>query len=150
MRGLSEKRRTCVAYSFNDLFRPLRLSMRINGAVIGFGLGLSFIFAPLSGLVNHGVLAGAPSWPARLIGALLIGMGVFFILAATDRIIETPTLITTIVANGLVAIVLLVAYLQGDFGQLFLLGRVILVIVVALSLVGAVLPLRYLAAEYRT
>lgn len=124
--------------------------MRVNGAVIGFGLGLTFIFAPLPSLVNRGLLAGEPVWPARMIGALLIGLGVFFLLATTDRIIEIPTLVTTIVANGLIATVLLVAYLQGDFGQLRLFGRLILILVVALSLIGTVLPLRYLAAEYRT
>ena len=137
-----------MAYSFSDPYRPLRISMRLNGVVVGFGLGLLLLWAPNSTALFLSGGEAAILWPARLAGAALISLGLFFVLASGERIIHPPTLVTIIVANALFAGVLLVSYLQGEWVGLSLAG-LLLVVVVALCLVGAVLPVRYLRAEYR-
>ena len=138
-----------MAYSFSDPYRPLRFSMRLSGVVVGFGLGLSLLWTPnrLMPFVQGG--EDAIYWPARMAGAALISLGLFFVLASGERIIHPPTLVTAIVANGLVAGVLLVSYLQGEWVGLSIVTGMLLVFVVTICLVGAVLPVRYLRAEDR-
>jgi hypothetical protein len=138
-----------MAYSFTDVYRPLRTVLRLNGLVIGLGLGLLLFVTPRSTLQGWGVLAVGPVWPARLAGALLITLGVFWLLAASEDVIGSTALITTMLGHGLIAIVLLMAYLQRDLGDLSLPGLLLLGVIFILCLVGALLPLRYLRADYR-
>lgn len=138
-----------MAYSFSDLYRTLRISMRVNGAVVGLGFGLLLLWGPMKVMEFLRIGASEPIWPIRLAGAALIGLGFFMIMASGERIIHPPVLVSVIVSNGLIAFVLLVSYLQGDLAQLSLLGNLILILVVAICLIGAVLPVRYLRAEYR-
>jgi len=35
-----------MAYSFSDLYRPLRISMRVNGVVVGLVCGLLLLWGP--------------------------------------------------------------------------------------------------------
>jgi hypothetical protein len=138
-----------MAYSFSDLYRPLRISMRVNGVVVGLVCGLLLLWGPKGPMEFLRISENEPMWPIRLAGAALIGLGVFLIMASGERIIHPPVLISVIVSNGLIAFVLLLSYLQGDLTQLSLFGSLVLVLVVAICLIGTVLPMRYLRAEYR-
>lgn len=138
-----------MAYSLGDLFRPLRMVMRINGSLLGIGGGLSLLLIRQSTLVQLGILAAEAGWPLRFAGATLIGLGIFLLLSANERIIEQSALIATVVSHGLFALVLFSAYLGDEFAGLNLFGQLLLVIIFFLCLVGAIIPLRYFQAEYR-
>lgn len=138
-----------MAYSLGDLFRPLRVVMRVNGSLLGLGGGLALFLVRQATLVNLGILAAEAGWPLRLAGAALIGLGIFLILSANERLIELPAIIGTVVTHGLFALVLLSAYLRNEFAGLNLLGQLFFVIIFFLCLVGAIVPLRYFQAEYR-
>lgn len=137
-----------MAYSFTDVYRPLRTLLRINGLTIGLGPGLFLFVTPRPILQGCGVLASGPVWPVRLAGALLVTLGVFWLLAASDDVIGSSALVTTMLGHGLIAIALLMAYLQRDLGALPLLGLLLLGVIFVLCLAGALLPLRYLRADY--
>ena len=139
-----------MAYSFTDIYRPLRTLLRLNGLVIGLGFGLLLLFLPQAVLLRWGLLLSGPAWPVRLAGALLVTLGVFWLLSASDEIIGRTTLITTLIGHSLIAIVLLVAYLQREITALAPVGLLLLAVVFILCLVGALLPLRYLRADYHT
>ncbi len=125
------------------------MSMRINGVLVGLVFGFLCLFAPPSTFLSRGLLQSGSAWSVRMVGGLLIAFGLSQLLTANDRVIESPTLVTTSVTNGLIALVLLFSYVSGDFAQVGLTGRIVLVLIVAITLTGAVLPLRYLRAEYR-
>lgn len=136
-----------MAYSLNDLYHGLRLIMRINGLAIGLALGGSLLLFPHAVLTAAGLPPDAALWPGRLAGALLLALGLNLLLAAQERIVSTAAMVGMIVANGLAAIVLLLAYFNQEFDALDLLGQIGLVLVFAICLVSAVAPLRYLRAE---
>ena len=138
-----------MAYSFTDVYRPLRTLLRISGLTIGLGPGLLLFITPRPILQGWGVLASGPVWPARLAGALLVTLGVFWLLAASEEAIGPTALIITMLGHGLIAITLLMAYLQRDLGDLSSLGLILLGVIFILCLAGAFLPLRYLRADYR-
>jgi hypothetical protein len=101
-----------LAYSLNDVYRFLRVVMRIDGVIVGFGLGLLLAIASRSALADWGVYAGGPVWPVRLAGGLLITLGVMLILSAQERIIGGPSMVAMSLGNAVIALVLLLAYLQ--------------------------------------
>jgi hypothetical protein len=138
-----------MAYTLTDQFRPLRISLRVNGALVGLSFGLLLLAMPKATLANWGLYTGGVLWPMRLAGALLITVGLVFILAANQEVINFPMLLTMIVGNSLLALVLLVAYLQQELTALTLIGRFVLILIFILCLIGAVTPLRYLRADYR-
>ncbi len=138
-----------MAYRLGDAYRPLRAVMRLNGAVFSL-VGLLFLLARQSMLVGMGVLTGESGWVVRLAGAGLVAIGLFLLLTATEPSIEFPSLVTMLVANALVVIVLLVAYFQGELAGLNWLGRLVLIAVFLLCLVGFLAPLRYFQAEFRS
>ena len=123
--------------------------MRINGVIVGFSLGLLLLWAPRWLTASLSSDAGNEVWAIRLAGAALIGLGFFFVMASGERIIHPHILVPLIVTNALIAGVLLLTYLQGEWRTLSFVADVILVGLVALCLTGAVLPVRYLRAEYR-
>jgi hypothetical protein len=143
-------RRLAVAYSLNDVYRYLRLVMRINGVVVGLGLGLLLVVSSRGGLSAWGVFEAGPIWPVRLAGGLLITFGVMLILSAGERIVGGPSMVAMSLGNSVVALVLLVAYLQRDLATLSLFGRLLLIVVFIACLLGALFPLQYLRAEYRS
>lgn len=143
-------RRSGLAYSLNDAYRYLRVVMRIDGFTVGMGLGLLLSTAPRTALAAWGVYGAGPVWPVRLAGGLLVVMGVMLLLAAQERIVGGPSMVAMSLANGVVALVLLVAYLQQELAMLNLFGRVLLIVVFVICLLGAVFPLHYVRAEYRT
>ena len=142
-----------MAYSFTDPFRPLRVSLRLNGTIYGAGLGAALLLASQSLLVRWHILGPNPSsgpiWPVRLAGVALLGLGAFFWLAAGESIIRRTVLAVTCAINGLLALVLLTAYLGGQMIAFPLGARLLLIVLVALALVGTVLPLRYIRTDYR-
>lgn len=125
--------------------------MRVNGLFVGFGLGLLLSVAPRAALTRWGVYASAgPLWPVRLAGGLLITLGVMLLLAAQERIVSGPSMVSMSLGNGVIAIVLLTAYLQQDLAALNVFGRLLLIVVFVICLIGAVFPLHYARAEYRS
>ena len=132
-----------MAYTLGDPFRALRLILRINGFFVGVVLGLLLLFAPRMLLLAWGIYENGPIWPVRLAGASQIGLGVFFFLTASQDYLSKLTLITTVVTNSLLALVLLIAYLQQELTGLSTVGQVLFVLLFLLCLLGAVIPLRY-------
>jgi hypothetical protein len=137
-----------LAYSLNDLYHGLRLIMRANGLLIGLILGGAMLVFPRTTLSAAGLAPDAALWPGRMAGALLVALGLNLLIAAQERIVHSASMVMMVVANGLVAVVLLLAYLNQEFGALGRLGQIGLVLVFAICLVSAVVPLRYLRTDY--
>ena len=123
--------------------------MRLNGALVGLALGLLLLLAPKINLAAWGLTTGGPAWPLRAGGSLLLALGLLFVLSANQDVINLPVLLSMVIANSLLALVLLFAYLQQELAGLTPPGQLLLVLVFLLCLVGAVAPLRYFRVEYR-
>lgn len=136
-----------MAYSLNDLYGGLRSAMRINGLVVGGGVGLATLLAPASFFETTGIYAAEALWPLRLIGALLLAVGVHLLAAAQERLIPVASMLLMLVVNGLMAFVLINGYLRGEFVGLGLGGQIGLVLLFGACLVQALIPLRYLRTE---
>jgi hypothetical protein len=132
-----------MAYTLGDPFRPLRLILRVNGFLVGIVLGLLLLVTPRTLLLAWGLFESGSLWPLRLAGAGQIGLGIFFFLTASQDYLSKLTLITTVLTNGVLALVLLTAYLQQELTQLSTVGQLLFVLVFLLYLLGAVIPLRY-------
>ncbi len=138
-----------MAYTLTDQFRPLRLALRVNGSILGLALGGSLLLMSKANLSDWGLYEAGPLWSLRLAGAALVTLGLLFLAIASQEVISFPLLLTISLANALVAFVLLSAYFQQEFSALSALGRVGLIVIFALCLIGAVVPLPYLRADYR-
>lgn len=136
-----------MAYTLGDPFRSLRFVLRLNGFVIGVLLGLFLFVAPRSSLLHWGIYESGPLWPLRFAGAGQVGLGIFFILMASQDYLGRFMLITTAVTNTLLALVLLVAYLQQELTALSTVGQVLFVLIFLFYLLGAVIPLRYVRSS---
>ena len=136
-----------MAYSLNDLFRPLRAVMRMDG-VVGLVVGGLLLYFPRGLLTAWGVYTGGPVWPMRMAGALLVALALLLLIAAQERIVSTASMVAMLVANGLAALVLLIAYLQGEFAALGLVGQGVLVLLFLLCLVSVLTSLRFLRTDY--
>lgn len=142
-----ELRETAMAYTLGDPFRSLRLVLRINGFFVGVVLGLLLLVAPRTLLLAWGIYESGPGWPLRLAGASQIGLGIFFFLTASQDYLSKITLFTTVLTNGVLALVLLTAYLQQELTNLPATGQVLFILIFLLYLLGAVIPLRYVRGE---
>ena len=107
-----------MAYSLNDLYGGLRSVMRVNGLVVGVGAGLLLLLFPRGVMDVAGLSTGEAVWPYRLIGSLLLALGAMLLISAQERVVSTASMVAMIIANALMAIVLLVGYMQGAFGGL--------------------------------
>ena len=136
-----------MAYSLTDYFRSIRLILRLNGLIVALGFGLLLLLSPAT-LADWGLLAGGQLWPTRMAGAALIGLGSAFIFAANQRIVPVSVLVAALVGNGLMAIVLLIAYLQQEFSNITLTGTILLILVFIFCLIGAVAPIPYIRTDY--
>lgn len=136
-----------MAYSLNDLYASLRVVMRLNGFLLGLLLGLLLLIFPHGWFTAWGIYDAGPVWPHRLVGALLIALGVILLLAAQERMVSSAVMLGMTIANGLMALVLLIAYMQGEFAALQLSGRIFLVAIVLLCLISAIAPLRFLRSD---
>ncbi len=137
-----------MAYTLTDPLTPLRNVLRVTGST-ALLLGGTMLIFPRLILTEWGAPEVEVNWPLRLAGAFLITLGVYYFLAANERIVGTTAMVTCIVGNGLLAVVLLLAYLQQDLANLTPVGLGALLVIFVIALVGAVAPLRYLRAEYR-
>ena len=137
-----------MAYSLNDLYSGLRSVMRMDGLIVGVGVGLSLLLVPKGVLSTAGLYAGEALWPHRLVGSLLLAFGIMLLLSAQERVVSTASMIAMLVANTLMAIVLMVSYLQGEFAGMGLLGQIVLVLFFLLCLISAIVPVRYLRTDY--
>jgi hypothetical protein len=122
--------------------------MRVNGLLVGLGIGVLLLFFPRWLLNAAGLYAGEALWPHRIAGSLLLAVGVMLLLSAQDRIVSTASMLTMLIANALIAIVLMVSYLQGEFAGMGLFGQILLVLIFLLCLVSAIVPVRYLRTDY--
>lgn len=138
-----------MAYSLTDQFRGLRTTLRINGLILGLGGGAALLLLSQSQMQAAGVAVSGVMWPIRLAGALLISLGSLFLYAASERVISPAAAFTTVVSHSLLAIVLLLAYLQREFTDLTVGGLGVLLAIFLLCLIGAITPLRYLRGGYR-
>jgi integral membrane sensor domain MASE1 len=122
--------------------------MRVNGLVVGVGVGVLLLFFPRGLLVAAGLYGGEALWPHRLIGSLLLAHGVTLLLAAQERIVSAASMVAMLIANALVALVLVVSYLQGEFAGMGLVAQIVLVLLFLLCLISAIVPVRYLRTDY--
>jgi hypothetical protein len=122
--------------------------MRVNGLVVGGGAGLLLLFFPRGLMSAAGLYSGEALWPYRLAGGLLLALGLLLLLSAQERVVNSASIVSMIVANGAMAIVLVVGYLQGEFAGLGLLGQIALVIIFLICLISAIVPVRYLRTDY--
>ena len=138
-----------MAYTLTDPFRSLRVTMRLNGVVIGFALGLLCLFSAKTSLTAWGLYTSGPLWPLRATGSVLLGLGLLYVLGASQDVIHLSLLVSMVVTNGLLALVILLAYLQQELAGLTLIGQCLLIAIFLLCLIGALVPLRYFRIEYR-
>ena len=132
-----------MAYTLGDPFRSLRLLLRMNGVLVGLILGVGLLAAPRTWLLGWGIYESGPLWPLRLAGASPVGLGLFFVLMASQDYLSRLMLVSTVIANSILALVLLTAYLQQELTALSPVGQILFVLIFLLYLVGAVIPLRY-------
>ena len=137
-----------MAYSLNDLYSGLRSVMRVNGLVVGVGAGLLLLLFPRGVMDVAGLSTGEAVWPYRLIGSLLLALGAMLLISAQERVVSTASMVAMIIANALMAIVLLVGYMQGEFSGLGLFGQIGLVLIFLICLISAIVPVRYLRTDY--
>ncbi|NJN83479.1 MAG: hypothetical protein HC802_15145 [Caldilineaceae bacterium] len=138
-----------MAYSLNDPYRSLRLVMRIDGVLVGAGLGLLLTFLPNRSFASLGLAVAEPGWTARLAGLLLVTLGIYFFMAAEQSPPVLATLVALALANLAVALVLLTAYLQLELTGLTVLGQFLLVFLFAFCLMTALLSIRFMRSEAR-
>jgi hypothetical protein len=122
--------------------------MRVNGLVVGLGVGVLLLLFPQRVMTSAGLYSGEALWPHRLVGSLLLALGIMLLISAAERVVSTASMITMIIANALIAVVLLVGYLQGEFASLGLLGQIMLVLIFLICLISAIVPVRYLRTDY--
>lgn len=133
-----------MAYTFTDYYRTVRWVLRINGVVIGFGLGLLLLIYPEPLLARAGVEILGADWTARIGGSSLVGMGLGLLLAAREPDVRLAILLMAIVSNAGIVITLLWAYLRGELQGLTAVGVAGLLVVFVVALLTAILPISYL------
>ncbi len=132
-----------MAYTFTDHYRPVRMMLRVDGLVIGVGLGTLLLIYPVDLLMDLGFAAGSPSWPARLGGSSLIGLGIGLLIAASEPELRIASLMAAMISNALIAVSLLMAYFQGELADLSAWGFLLLMLLFVICLIMAVLPIPY-------
>jgi hypothetical protein len=137
-----------MAYTLSDPFRPLRFVLRLCGST-SLLTGLLFLLLPSAYIADILLPGAGPLWPLRLAGAGLFSLGLFYLLAASERAIRLPTMIACTVGNGMPALLVVVAYLQQEMATFSIPAQALMLAIFVVWLIGAVAPLRYLRAEYR-
>ena len=122
--------------------------MRVDGLVMGVGMGALLLFFPRALINAAGLAGGEVVLPYRLAGSLLLAFGLMLLLAAQERIVSTASMVVMLVANALIAVVLVLSYLQGEFAGMGLIGQIVLVLIFVLCLISAIVPVRYLRTDY--
>ncbi|MEX1019583.1 MAG: hypothetical protein WDZ49_07990 [Litorilinea sp.] len=140
-----------MAYSLNDVYQSLRTAMRLNGITVGVGLGGLLLGVPATFMAvapAAGAAVDVPLWPYRMAGAVLIALGLHLLFAAQERIVRASTMLAMLVGNGLLAVVLLIGFLQRELADLSSVAQVVLGAVFFLCVVSAGFALRYLREDY--
>lgn len=122
--------------------------MRVDGLVVGVGGGLLLLLGPRGVMSAAGLYGGEALWPYRLMGSLLLALGVMLLISAQERMVSTASMVAMLIANGLMALVLLISYLQGEFAGMGLFGQIMLILIFVLCLISAIVPVRYLRTDY--
>ncbi len=138
-----------MAYSLGDPYRSLRMVLRVNGILLGLLLGAALLVAAPRLLGALGFVVNGPLLPWRLAGTGLIAAGAFLLSAAFRPEIDRGVLTSCTLFHALLALALLLGYLQGDFAVHSPFSLLVLLSVFLLCLLGALAPLRYFGAEYR-
>lgn len=133
-----------MAYTLGDPFRSLRLILRFHGFFIGLVVGLLLLVAPHAWLFEWGIYESGPLWPWRFAGASQLGLGILFFLLAGQDYLSRLALMTTVLTNGLLALVLFTAYLRQELTGLSGVGQGLFILIFLFYLLGAVIPLRYI------
>jgi len=136
-----------MAYTLGDPFRPLRIILRVNGLLLGLLLGALFLWLPGTTLVRWGLTVDGVLWSLRLAGASQIALGCFLLIASGQHYMNRILLFTATLTHVLWVLTLLSAYLQQELANLLLTGRLLLILVFLLCLIGAVAPLRYVRSS---
>jgi hypothetical protein len=136
-----------MAYTLSDPYRSLRLVLRLCGATFLL-TGFFFLLLPASSATALMGLSG-PLWPLRLAAAGLLTLGVAFLFAASERTIGLAVLVPCILGNALPALLLVIAYLQGEMSGFAWPVQGAMLILFVIWLIGAVTPLRFLRSEYQ-
>ncbi|MEM7536204.1 MAG: hypothetical protein AAF639_28735 [Chloroflexota bacterium] len=133
-----------MAYSFIDLYRPMRFVLRIQSLNLIAITGLPLLLTPSPTLLSFGLYDGDALWALRLVGALCISIGVNFLTIATQPMMRSSSLTTVSITNGLLVMVLCTSYFQQEFANLQMWGKYLLIFIVFISLACTVVPLRYM------
>ncbi len=136
-----------MAYTFTDPYRPVRFLLRIDGLLLGVGLGPVLFLQPASWLARLGLEQPGPLWSARIGGAALIGVGLGLLVAAGEQEMRMASLLTAMVSNGLIALALFLSYLAGELAGLNGWGVFAVTSIFAISLAMAVAPIPFLRRE---
>ncbi len=137
-----------MAYTLTDPFGSLRNVLRLSAST-DLLLGGTLLVFPRLLLAEWGAPGIEVLWPARLAGAALVTLAIYYLMAANGRSIGLTAMVVCMLGNGLLALVLLLSYLQQDLANLTLLGLIVLVALFIVALIGAIAPVRYLRAEYQ-
>lgn len=135
-----------MAYTFTDHYRPVRIILRLNGILIGGGLGLTLLLYPAALLSNLG-FATDVAWTTRIGGAALLGLGLDLLFASSEPEPPFSSLLSAMLSNGLIAISLLIAYFQNELTPSTGPGYALLIGIFVLALLTAVLPIPYVRTE---
>jgi hypothetical protein len=134
-----------MAYTLNDPFRALRTVLRLSGSATLLA-GAALLLVPAGPAVSALQLGNGP---LRLAGAALLALGVFYLLSANERTVHFATLVTCSLGNGLPAVLVVAAYLQRELALLVWPLQAAMLLLFVFWLAGAVVPLRFLNAEYQ-
>ncbi len=132
-----------MARSFNDPYGPLRMTLRLQGVMVGFALGALLLTIPDRSMGMWGLVIEQTSWPARMAGAALVGMGINNLALAGEETMRLGPIAAAMTASGLLVGVFFFSYLQGDLNDLTRLGQIVLITAFVLCLSTALLPIRY-------
>ena len=135
-----------MPYTLRDPFRSLRGVLRLCGTA-SLLAGLIFLLTPGAAITAALGLDAGPLWPLRLAGAALLTLGVHYLLSAGERSIGLPVLASCALGNGLPAVLVVVAYLQGEMAAFAWPAQFAMLAFFVVWLLGAVAPLRFLRAE---
>lgn len=140
---------TIMAYTFTDHYRAVRIILRIDGLVVGVGLGTLLLIYPTQLFTALGFAVSTISWPARIGGSSLLGLGIGLIVASSEPELRVASLLAATFSNGLIALSLFIAYFQGEFAGLSPWGVLILLFVFVICLLTTVLPIPYVRGIQR-
>lgn len=138
-----------MAYTFTDHYRTVRMILRVDGLVVGVGLGALLLIYPVDLLMELGFAASGSAWAARVGGSGLIGLGIGLIVAANERELRAASLLAAMFSNGLLALSLLFAYIQGELGDLSAWGFFFLILLFIVCLLTTVMPIPYVRGIQR-